>query len=224
MRFMGAARVHRPIQAGPLEIPRFSGAERVGRASDAPKVRKGPQAVHREKCTLAAYARGVTTYATDLIRQILELTVFLDLDELRDLSKLIHRQLRNHRPQPTRQRTSPRIIREFALFVAVCIDTQPVKLCPDRTREVLGILSIRRDLSSRRFNRRIKIRDQIFPSLLIALFARNDQTQIISPDLLHKIHDHRRRGPRIVSKQILLNRRLDPARDEFLQPRHVQRR
>ena len=76
-----------------------------------------------------------------LVREILKFAVFLDLDKFRHLSKLIHRKLRNHRPQPTGQRASPGIIRQLALFVTVRIDPQPVKLGPDRACEILGIFA-----------------------------------------------------------------------------------
>ena len=148
-----------------------------------------------------------------LVREIFKLTVFLDLDKFRSFAKLIDRKLRYDRPQPPGQTSSTGIIRELALFVAVGVCSQAIKLGPDRACEILGVLAIRRHLSRGALNGRIKICDQIFPRPLIALFASDDQTQIIRPNVVNKLFDLSMRGVRAVAKKIFLKRPTNTVSD-----------
>src|SRR5688572_7417433 len=121
---------------------------------------------------------GIAGMVRRFFGEVFEFTILLDLNETRLLPVFIYSKLRNYRPQPARERTTARIVCELAFLVTVRVLPESVQLGPDRAREILGIIVVRRDLSRGRFDGRVEIRDKVFPRLIVAFFTRDDQTEI----------------------------------------------
>jgi len=124
-----------------------------------------------------------------VISEILEVAIFVDLDKLCLLSKLIDRELSDDGTQPSAKASATAIIRELTFLIAPGVSSQAIELRPDRAREVVGILYIRTDLPRRALYCRVKARDELRPGRLVAALAGEDQAQIVDANSRDEFSD-----------------------------------
>src|SRR6185503_13709951 len=98
---------------------------------------------------------------------------------------------------------------------------QSVKLRPDRLREIFGRVLVTTGRTRRGANRRRESFDQIIPGVLIATLARDDQTEIVSLQLVDELRDLGFGDLRIVPQQVLIDRRRNPWRQMLPSERTV---
>ena len=124
-----------------------------------------------------------------VLNDSIKIRVFFGLHQPRLFTMLIDRELRNHRPQPTRQRAAPGVVRKLAGRLSIVANAQAMQFRPDRLRQILGAFFIRTRRTRRGTNRRREAFDQIAPGFLIPLFARDNQTEIVGLKFVDEILD-----------------------------------